>query len=73
MIWFFHPIFYSAAGMAGVGVPVVFLAACWMATHVFPIYCGNLVNLRPPGTNLVVFLWGVLLVVARNNPEKETW
>jgi L-cystine uptake protein TcyP (sodium:dicarboxylate symporter family) len=45
-IWLISLAPLSAEGIAGLGVSVVFLAACWMSTLVFPIDYSNLVNLR---------------------------
>jgi hypothetical protein len=46
MIWLLPHAPLSAEGIAGLGVSVIFLAACWMSTLVFPIDYSNLVNLR---------------------------
>jgi hypothetical protein len=69
----------TARGNSGLGVSVVFLAACWMTTLLSPIHYGDLVNRRPPGPDLLlarnllpVLLWGLLVFLPLNIPEKET-
>jgi hypothetical protein len=69
----------TARGNSGLGVSVVFLAACWMTTLLFPIHYGDLVNRRPPDPDLLlarnllpVLLWGLLVFLPLNIPEKET-
>jgi hypothetical protein len=78
VIWL-SPVPFTARGNAGLGVSVVFLAACWMTTLLLPIHCGDLVNRRPPGPELLprkplpVLLWGLLLLLPLNiQEEKET-
>jgi L-cystine uptake protein TcyP (sodium:dicarboxylate symporter family) len=46
MIWLLPHAPLSAEGIAGLGVSVIFLAACWMSTLVFPLDYSDLVNLR---------------------------
>ena len=72
------PCTLERGSIAGLGVSVVFLAACLMTTQVFPIHYGDLLNLRPPEPDLLlarnlllVLLWSLLLL-PRNTPEKET-
>jgi hypothetical protein len=79
MIWLISLAPLSAEGIAGLGASVVFLAACWMSTLVFPIDYSDLVNLRLPGSNLLlarillpVLLWSLLLVMRRNTLEQDT-
>jgi hypothetical protein len=79
MIWLISLAPLSAEGIAGLGVSVVFLAACWMSTLVFPIDYSDLVNLRLPGPNpllarnlLLVLLWSLLLLMRRNTLEQDT-
>jgi hypothetical protein len=69
----------SAEGIAGLGVSVVFLAACWMSTPVFTIDYSDQVNLWLPGPNLLlacnllpVLLWSLLLLMRRNTLEQDT-
>jgi hypothetical protein len=79
VVWLSPPVPLSARGDAGLGVSVVFLAACWMTTLLFPIHYGDLVNRRSSGPKLLlarnllpVLLWGLLLLLPLNIPEKET-
>lgn len=79
MAWLSPPVPLSARGDAGLGVSVVFLAACWMTTLLFPIHYCDLVNRRSSGPELLlarnllpVLLWGLLLLLPLNIPEKET-
>jgi hypothetical protein len=79
MIWLLPLAPLSAEGIAGPGISVVFLAACWMSTLVFPIDYSDLVNLRLPGPNLLlarnlllVLLWSLLLVMRRITLEQDT-
>ena len=72
------PCTLERGSIAGLGVSVVFLAACWMTTQVFPIHYGDLLDLRPPEPDLLlarnlllVLLWSLRLL-PRNTPEKET-
>jgi Glycosyltransferase family 87 len=77
VIWLLPLVPLSAGGAAQVGVSALFLAACWMTTQVFPIHYGDLVNLRAPGPDLLlgrnlllVFLWGLLLIVPGAVPKQ---
>jgi L-cystine uptake protein TcyP (sodium:dicarboxylate symporter family) len=78
VIWLASLAPLSAEGMAGLGVSVVFLAACWMSTLILPIDYSGLVNLRSPGPqlllarNLLPLLWSLLLFLPRNTPEQDT-
>jgi hypothetical protein len=79
MIWLISLAPLSAEGIAGLGVSVVFLAACWMSTLVFPIDYSDLVNLRLPGPDLLlarnlllVLLWSLLLVMRRITLKQDT-
>jgi hypothetical protein len=78
MIWLAPLAPLSAEGTTGLGVSVVFLAACWMTTLVFPIDYSDLLNLRLPGPdllltrNLLLLLWCLLLLMRRNTPEQDT-
>jgi hypothetical protein len=76
VIWLASLAPLSAEGMAGLGVSVVFLAACWMTTLVFPIDYSDLLNLRLPGPDLLLtrnlllaLLWSLLLLMRRNTLE----
>jgi len=77
VIWLLPLVPLSAGGAAQVGISALFLAACWTTTQVFPIHYGDLVNLRAPGPDLLlvrnlllVFLWGLLLIVPGAVPKK---
>jgi uncharacterized RDD family membrane protein YckC len=77
VIWLASLAPLSAEGMAGLGVSVVFLAACWMSTLILPIDYSGLVNLGLPGPdllarNLLPLLWSLLLFLPRNTPEQDT-
>jgi hypothetical protein len=77
VIWLLPLVPLSAGGAAQVGISALFLAVCWTTTQVFPIHYGDLVNLRAPGPDLLlgrnlllVFLWGLLLIVPGAVPKK---
>ena len=78
MIWLTSLAPLSAEGTTGLGVSVVFLAACWMTTLVFPIDYSDLLNLRLPGPdllltrNLLLALLGSLLLLMRRNTLEDT-
>ena len=79
MIWLLPLIPLGAEGLAGIGVSLVFLAACWTTTQVFPIHYDDLLNGRYPGPDLLlvrnlllVLLWALLLLLPPRAPEKET-
>jgi hypothetical protein len=78
MVWLTSLAPLSAEGTSGLGVSVVFLAACWITTLVFPIDYSDLVNLRLPGPdlvltrNLLLLHWSLLLLMRRNTPEQDT-
>jgi hypothetical protein len=70
------PCTLERGSIAGLGVSVVFLAACWMTTQVFPIHYGDLLNGRYPGPELLlarnlllVILWALLLFLPTRAPE----
>jgi hypothetical protein len=77
VIWLLPLVPLSAGGVAQVGISALFLAACWTTTQVFPVHYGDLVNLRDPGPDLLlvrnlllVFLWGLLVIVPGAVPKK---
>jgi len=80
MIWLLPLVPLGASGLAGIGVSVLFLVACWMTTQVFPLHYNDLLNLRPPGPELLlgrnltlVALWTLMLLLpAGNSSDKET-
>ncbi|HSL00065.1 MAG TPA: glycosyltransferase 87 family protein [Rubrobacteraceae bacterium] len=66
----------SLARLAGPGVSLLFLAACWTTTLVFPLHYGDLLQLRAPGPDLLllrnallVVLWAALLVSPSRTKE----
>jgi MFS family permease len=78
VIWLLPLVPLSAGGVAQVGVSAIFLAACFMTTQVFPVHYDDLLNIQPPGPNLLlarnlllVLLWSLLLLLPGGAPEKE--
>jgi hypothetical protein len=76
MVWLLPLVPLGAEGLAGAGVSLIFLAACWTTTQVFPIHYGDLLNGRYPGPDLLlvrnlllVILWALLLFVPPRTPE----
>jgi Glycosyltransferase family 87 len=79
VIWLLPLVPLSAGGVAQVGVSATFLAACFMTTQVFPVHYDDLLNIRPPGPNLLlvrnlllILLWSLLLFLPGGAPKKET-
>ncbi|MDQ4126763.1 MAG: hypothetical protein M3151_02200, partial [Actinomycetota bacterium] len=77
LIWLLPLVPLSFGGLAGVGVSLVFLAACLTTTQVFPTHYADLLNGRYPGPELLLgrnlllmLLWGLLLVVPGKTPQK---
>ena len=76
-IWLLPLAPLCAGGMTGAGLCVLFLASCLTTTQVFPIHYADLLNLRPPGPQLLlgrnallVALWVLLLLLPhRTHPE----
>lgn len=62
MLWLLPLVPLAAGGLMGVGVSAVFLVTCWSTTQIFPIHYGELMNLQPEATNLLV-IRNLLLVV----------
>ena len=78
LIWLLPLVPLSFGGLAGAGVSLVFLAACWTTTQVFPTHYADLLNFRHPGPGLLlgrnlllVLLWGLLLFVPGKTPKKS--
>jgi Glycosyltransferase family 87 len=76
MIWLLPIVPLGVGGLAGAGVSLIFLAACWTTTQVFPIHYGDLLNGRYPGPDLLlarnlllVILWALLLFLPPRTPE----
>jgi hypothetical protein len=79
MIWLLPLVPLGAEGLLGVGLSLIFLAACWTTTQVFPIHYGDLLTARYPGPDLLlarnlllVLLWALLLLLPPSTPQKET-
>jgi hypothetical protein len=78
VIWLLPLVPLSAGGASGLVFSAVFLAACYLTTQVFPIHYDDLLNLRSPGPQLLlarnlllVLLWGLLLLLPGDAPEKR--
>jgi hypothetical protein len=76
MVWLLPLVPLGAGGLAGAGVSLIFLTACWTTTQVFPIHYGDLLNGRYPGPDLLlvrnlllVILWALLLFLPTRTPE----
>lgn len=74
VLWLLPLIPLCAGGLAGAGLSVLFLAACWATTQVFPTHYGDLLNLRYPGPQLLFLrnallaaLWVLLLLPVRKS------
>ena len=77
-IWLLPLVPLCAGGLAGVAVCLLFLAACWTTTQIFPTHYADLLNLRAPGPQLLLLrnalfiaLWGVLLFRPRGKGSGE--
>ena len=77
VVWLLPLVPLSMGGVAGITVSAIFLAACFMTTQVFPVHYGDLLNLRPPGPDLLlvrnlllVLLWILLLALPYGTREK---
>jgi Glycosyltransferase family 87 len=69
VIWLLPLVPLSAGGVVQLGVSAVFLAVCFTTTQVYPIYYDDLLNLQPPGPDLLLArnlllagLWVLLLL-----------
>jgi hypothetical protein len=78
VIWLLPLIPLSAGGVAQVGLSAILLSICVMTTQVFPHHYDDLVNLRPPGPDLLlarnvllVLLWILLLLLPERAREKD--
>jgi hypothetical protein len=76
MVWLLPLVPLGAEGLAGAGVSLIFLTACWTTTQVFPIHYADLLNGRYPGPDLLlvrnlllVILWALLLFLPTRTPE----
>jgi Glycosyltransferase family 87 len=78
VIWLLPLVPLSVGGIAGIVVSAIFLGVCFMTTQVFPIHYGDLLNLQPPGPDLLlarnlllVLLWILLLLLPDRTREKD--
>lgn len=78
MLWLLPLVPLAAGGLMGIGVSLVFLVACWTTTQIFPLHYGELMNLQPAATNLLlirnlllVVLWVLMLFLPQTTPLKE--
>ena len=74
VLWLLPLVPLSVGGAAGLGASVLFLAACWTTTQIYPVHYEDLLNLSFPGPDLLlarnlllVLLWILLLLL----PEKD--
>jgi hypothetical protein len=72
VLWLLPLVPLCAGGLAGAGLCLLFLGACWATVQVFPTHYGDLLSLRPPGPGLLLLrnallatLWVLLLLPAR--------
>jgi hypothetical protein len=70
LLWLLPLVPLSAGGLAGLGLAVLFVAACWTTSAIFPANYGPLLNLQPAAVDLLLFrnallalLWAALLLV----------
>ena len=61
LIWLLPLVPLSASGMWAVLISGPFLAICWLTTQIYPYHFGEILNLDPSGTT--VLLWRNLLLV----------
>ena len=78
MIWLLPLVPLSAGGAWGLGVWAVFLSMCWMTTQIYPYHYLEVMNSRPPGTDillgrnlLLVVLWGLMLSLPSENEKPD--
>ena len=78
VVWLLPLVPLSMGGAAGITVSAIFLAACFITTQVFPVHYGDLLNLRPPGPDLLlarnlllVLLWILLLALPYTTRGKD--
>lgn len=79
VLWLLPLVPLSAGGLAGAGLSVIFLSACWATTQVFPTHYDDLLNLRAPGPGLLLMrnallatLWALLLLPIRQVGTKSS-
>jgi hypothetical protein len=78
VIWLLPLVPLSLGGIAGIVVSAIFLAVCFMTTQIFPVHYGDLLNLQPPGPDLLlarnlllVVLWILLLLLPDRTGAKD--
>jgi hypothetical protein len=79
LIWLLPLVPLSAGGLVGTIICVLFLAACFTTTLVFPIHYADLLSFRYPGPELLVArnlllvtLWITMLGLAAARAEKRS-
>jgi hypothetical protein len=79
MVWLLPLVPLSAGGVVGIITCVLFLAACFTTTLVFPLHYGDLLSFRYPGPELLlarnlllVILWVSMLALATVAGEKRS-
>jgi hypothetical protein len=79
LIWLLPLVPLSAGGLVGTIICVLFLAACFTTTLVFPIHYADLLSFRYPGPELLVArnlllvtLWITMLGLAAAGAEKRS-
>lgn len=78
-IWLLPLVPLCAGGAAGAGLCLLFLASCLTTTLVFPIHYADLLNVRPPGPEiliarnaLLVALWALLVLAPYGTRQGRT-
>ena len=78
LIWLLPLVPLSAGGALGLVLTALYLATCYLTTQVFPVHYDDLLSLRFPGPHLLlarnlllVLLWGLLLFLPGDAPEKR--
>jgi hypothetical protein len=79
MVWLLPLVPLSAGGVVGIIICLLFLAACFATTLVFPFHYGDLLSFRYPGPELLlarnlllVVLWTVMLALTAVAGEKRS-
>ncbi len=79
MLWLLPLVPLAAGGLVGVGVSVVFLTTCWATVQIFPLHYGELMDMEPAATNLLiarnlllVVLWVLMLFLPQSLTQAAT-
>ncbi|MCA1731290.1 MAG: glycosyltransferase 87 family protein [Actinobacteria bacterium] len=79
VIWLLPLVPLSTGGVWSLGISAVFLSVCWMTTQVYPYHYLEVMNSRPPGTDillgrnlLLVVLWGLMLSLPYEDEKEES-